>query len=115
MLTVVRYTVSGIFFRYIAIHGLAEDSAVYDSFMEELCDIKLASNPKAKTLSLIDLIQHFQPPLDLPQQFQFLSNTSNSHYNRYILAKRKMAAKRNASIRLHLLYNPNNTDTNNSV
>ena len=82
--------------------------------MEELCDIKLANQPRQKSIPLVDLIDQFEPPLSKIQQFKFLSKTPNSHYDRYMLAKRELSTKRYASIQTHLMHNPNNTDTRNT-
>ena len=102
------------YLRYISIYGIEEESASYKTLMEELCDMKLVNQQRGQYPSLRDLTKLFTPPLTQLQQFQFLSYTPNSHYESYILAKRQLAAKRFASVRLHLLYNPNNTDTSNS-
>ena len=82
--------------------------------MTALVDIKLGTYSRPTIPSLQDLFSKFTPPLTLQDQFQFLSETPNSHYDNYVLAKRTLASKRFPSICHHLLYNPNNSETSNA-
>ena len=93
---------------------MKEDEPMFQKWMSALVDIKLGTYSRSTTFSLQDLLSKFKPPLDLQQQFKFLSETPNSHYDNYVLANRELCSKRYPSISLHLLYNPNNSETINT-
>ena len=108
------YSFNNFMFRFISIHGINEDEPLFSAWMSALVDIKLGTYSRPATCSLRDLLSMFRPPLNIQDQFKFLSETPNSHYDNYVLANRKLASKRIPSISLHLLYNPNNSESINT-
>ena len=95
------------YFRFVSIDGITNDALV-EKWKIELTDLNLGNIRRPESTSLSDLPHLFKPPLSLEQQFDFLSHTPNSHYDKYLLIKRDLIATRAPSLHNHLLFSPMN-------